>query len=74
MPSQLIHIPTYAALCRVYQPNFIHNDEELDIAYNICCQLAGFDLNDDQDQYLDDVANFISLYEDAQERKAEPSS
>lgn len=54
---------TYAALVAALPPRPIHDDVELANAIEMIDRLAGFDLNADQEDYLDALATFVEAYE-----------
>jgi len=53
----------YADLVAVLPPRPIHDDVDLANATEMIDRLAGFDLNDDQEDYLEALATFVEAYE-----------
>ena len=62
---------TYAGLVKLWRPVMIHSDAEMERAYKIVEQLAGFDLTPEQEEYLDLVATLVSLYDKSKINEAE---
>ncbi len=54
---------TYKALVRLLPPRPIHDDADLASATEMIDRLAGFDLNGDQEDYLDALSTFVEAYE-----------
>jgi HTH-type transcriptional regulator/antitoxin HigA len=54
---------TYAALVALLPPRPIHDDADLANATEMIDRLAGFDLNADQEDYLEALATFVEAYE-----------
>ena len=58
------HLPTtYSALVALLPPRPIHDDVDLANATEIIDRLAGFDLNEDQEDYLEAISTFVEAYE-----------
>ena len=58
------HLPkTYVALVAMLPPRPIHDDVDLANATEIIDRLAGFDLNADQEDYLEALSTFVEAYE-----------
>ena len=58
------HTPrTYAELVAMLPPRPIHDAVDYDNAVEMIDRLAGFDLNADQEDYLDALATFVEVYE-----------
>ena len=64
LPSKSIPV-TYEELVRIYIPRPIHDEQAYEAAVEIMDWLAGFPLNDEQDDYLDAVSTFAGVYEKA---------
>jgi len=63
--SGLRRVPrTYAGLVALLPPRPIHDDTDLAGASEIIDRLAGFDLNGDQEDYLEALSTFVEAYED----------
>jgi HTH-type transcriptional regulator/antitoxin HigA len=57
-------MPTaYARLVATLPPRPIHDDHDLANATEMIDRLAGFDLNRDQEDYLEALATFVEAYE-----------
>ena len=54
---------TYGALVAMLPPRPIHDDIDRANATEMIDRLAGFDLNADQEDYLDALATFVEAYE-----------
>ena len=54
---------TYGALVAVLPPRPIHDDVDLANATEMIDRLAGFDLNADQEDYLEALSTFVEAYE-----------
>ena len=54
---------TYAGLVALLPPRPIHDDVDLANATEIIDRLAGFDLNEDQEDYLEAISTFVEAYE-----------
>jgi len=54
---------TYGALVSLLPPRPIHDDVDLANATEMIDRLAGFDLNADQEDYLDALSTFVEAYE-----------
>ena len=54
---------TYGALVAVLPPRPIHDDVDLANATEMLDRLAGFDLNADQEDYLEALSTFVEAYE-----------
>jgi HTH-type transcriptional regulator/antitoxin HigA len=54
---------TYASLVALLPPRPIHDDVDLANTTEIIDRLAGFDLNKDQEDYLEAIATFVEAYE-----------
>ena len=54
---------TYGALVAMLPPRPIHDDVDLANATEMIDRLAGFDLNDDQEDYLEALSTFVEAYE-----------
>ena len=54
---------TYGALVAVLPPRPIHEDVDLANATEMIDRMAGFDLNADQEDYLEALATFVEAYE-----------
>lgn len=54
---------SYAALVAMLPPRPIHDDVELAGATEMIDRLAGFPLNEDQEDYLEAIATFVEAYE-----------
>ena len=54
---------TYGALVAMLPPRPIHDDIDLANATEMTDRLAGFDLNEDQEDYLEALSTFIEAYE-----------
>jgi antitoxin component HigA of HigAB toxin-antitoxin module len=54
---------TYAGLVALLPPRPIHDDVDLANATQMIDRLAGFDLNADQEDYLEAIATFVEAYE-----------
>lgn len=54
---------TYAGLVAMLPPRPIHDDVDLANAAEMIDRLAGFDLNADQEDYLEALATFVEAYE-----------
>ncbi len=50
-------------LCRLHPPRPIHDSAELEQATAIIDAMAGHDLNDDQEDYLDTISTLVEQYE-----------
>lgn len=55
---------TYIELCNEWLPRPIHDDDANGAATVMIDALAGFTLNDEQEDYLEAVSHFVSEYED----------
>jgi HTH-type transcriptional regulator/antitoxin HigA len=55
---------TYEALCHVHLPRPIHDKIDLENATELVDFLAGHDLNQDQEDYLDLLSDLVEEYED----------
>jgi len=55
---------TYAKLVALLAPRPIHDDAELDKALEMIDALAGFELNADQEDYLEALSTFVEAYEE----------
>jgi len=55
---------TYTGLVKLLPPRPIHDDGELENALEMIRDLAGFDLNEDQEDYLEALSVFVEKYED----------
>lgn len=65
LPNKFADMPkTYDALERVVKPRPLHNEAEYDNAIAMIDRLAGYDLNPEQDEYLDVLTKFVGDYED----------
>ena len=53
----------YAGLVAMLPPRPIHDDVDLANASEMSDQLTGFDLNADQEDYLDALSTFVEVYE-----------
>ena len=56
---------TYSALVKILPPRPIHDEVDLANATEIIDWMAGFNLNADQEDYLDAISTFVEAYEDA---------
>lgn len=54
---------TYGALVAVLPPRPVHDDVDLANATEMIDRLAGFDLNADQEDYLEALSTFVEAYE-----------
>jgi antitoxin component HigA of HigAB toxin-antitoxin module len=54
---------TYAGLVALLPPRPIHDDVDLANATEIIDRLAGFELNEDQEDYLEAISTFVEAYE-----------
>jgi HTH-type transcriptional regulator/antitoxin HigA len=54
---------TYAALVAMLPPRPIHDDVDLANTSEMIDRLAGFDLNEDQEDYLEALSTFVEAYE-----------
>jgi HTH-type transcriptional regulator/antitoxin HigA len=54
---------SYHALVAMLPPRPIHDDVELTNATEMIDRLAGFDLNADQEDYLEAISTFVEAYE-----------
>jgi HTH-type transcriptional regulator/antitoxin HigA len=54
---------TYAALVATLPPRPIHDDVDLANAAEMIDRLAGFELNADQEDYLEAISTFVEAYE-----------
>jgi HTH-type transcriptional regulator/antitoxin HigA len=64
MPTLKRNMPkTYAGLVAMLPPRPIHDDVDLANASEMIDRLAGFDLNADQEDYLEAISTFIEAYE-----------
>ena len=54
---------TYGALVAMLPPRPIHDDVDLANATEMIDRLAGFDLNADQEDYLEALSTFVEAYE-----------
>lgn len=54
---------SYDELVRVLPPRPIHDEVDLANATEMIDQLAGYDLNADQEDYLDALSTFVEAYE-----------
>jgi len=54
---------TYAGLVALLPPRPIHDDVDLENATHMIDRLAGFELNADQEDYLEAVSTFVEAYE-----------
>jgi HTH-type transcriptional regulator/antitoxin HigA len=54
---------TYAGLVALLPPRPLHDDQDLANASEMIDRLAGFQLNADQEDYLDALATFVEAYE-----------
>ena len=54
---------TYGALVAVLPPRPIHDDVDLANTTEMIDRLAGFDLNADQEDYLEALSTFVEAYE-----------
>jgi HTH-type transcriptional regulator / antitoxin HigA len=54
---------TYGALVAMLPPRPIHDDVDLANATEVIDRLAGFDLNVDQEDYLEALSTFVEAYE-----------
>lgn len=54
---------TYGALVALLPPRPIHDDGDLANATEMIDRLAGFDLNTDQEDYLEALSTFVETYE-----------
>jgi HTH-type transcriptional regulator / antitoxin HigA len=62
--NDLRHFPTtYSDLVAMLPPRPIHDDLDLANASEVIDRLAGFALNDDQEDYLEAIATFVEAYE-----------
>jgi len=62
---KLADIPTdYAGLFRMHPLRPIHDKVDLDNATRIIDAMAGHDLNNDQEDYLEAIATLVMAYED----------
>jgi antitoxin component HigA of HigAB toxin-antitoxin module len=58
------HLPkTYGGLVALLPPRPIHDDLDLANATEIIDRLAGFKLNEDQEDYLEAISTFVESYE-----------
>jgi HTH-type transcriptional regulator/antitoxin HigA len=55
---------TYQDLVRLHPPRPIRDDVALASAIEVVDQMAGFDLNEDQADYLEAVSTFVERYEE----------
>jgi antitoxin component HigA of HigAB toxin-antitoxin module len=65
---------TYKALCKRYLPRKIHDDAEDREATAIVDALAGHDLKQDQEDYLDLVSDLVDEYDRATRRQPKEAS
>jgi HTH-type transcriptional regulator/antitoxin HigA len=65
---------TYRELCKRYLPRKIHDDAEDQEATAIVDALAGHDLNEDQEDYLDLVSDLVDEYDRATRRQPKEAS
>ena len=56
---------SYTALVALLPPRPIHDDVDLANATEMIDRLAGFDLNTDQEDYLEALSTFVEAYESA---------
>jgi antitoxin component HigA of HigAB toxin-antitoxin module len=62
--SAFKHLPRdYAGLVAMLPPRPIHDSVDYDNAAEMIDRLAGFDLNADQEDYLDALSTFVEAYE-----------
>ena len=54
---------TYSELVVLLPPRPIHDDVDLENAFEMIDCLTGFELNDDQEDYLDALSTFVEDYE-----------
>jgi len=54
---------TYAGLVAILPPRPIHDTVDYDNAVEMIDRLAGFDLNRDQEDYLEALSTFVEAYE-----------
>jgi len=54
---------TYAQLVGLLMPRPLHDEIDYNNALSVLESMAGFDLNDDQEDYFDAVATFVEKYE-----------
>ncbi len=54
---------TYGALVAILPPRPIHDDVDLANATDMIDRLAGFKLNEDQEDYLEALSTFVEAYE-----------
>lgn len=54
---------TYAGLVALLPPRPIHDDIDLANTTEIIDRLAGFELNEDQEDYLEAISTFVEAYE-----------
>ncbi|HEX5471429.1 MAG TPA: hypothetical protein VFW73_06060 [Lacipirellulaceae bacterium] len=55
---------TFQGLCRMLPPRPIHDQTDYDNAIEVLDSLVGFDLNEDQDDYLTVMTTLVGEYED----------
>ncbi|HAB19319.1 MAG TPA: hypothetical protein PLX89_05700 [Verrucomicrobiota bacterium] len=58
---------TYVGLCQMYLPRPIHSATEARVAGEMIAALAGFPLNDEQEDYLEAVSHFADEYDRARQ-------
>ena len=54
---------TYSALVKILPPRPIRGKTDLANATKMIDRMAGFDLNADQENYLDVLSTFVEIYE-----------
>ena len=54
---------TYGALVAMLPPRPVHDDVDLANATEMIDRMAGFDLNEDQEDYLEALSTFVEAYE-----------
>lgn len=64
MRSSFARLPkTYMGLVSILPPRPIHDDVDLANTSEMIDRLAGFDLNEDQEDYLEALSTFVEAYE-----------
>ena len=65
---------TFAGLCMVHLPRVIHDHVEFENASEIMQALAGFDLNGEQEDYLETISILVDEYDRAHHAQPEKAS
>jgi HTH-type transcriptional regulator/antitoxin HigA len=63
---------SYEELARLYIPRPIRDERDYDAALEVIDWLAGYKLNQEQDDFLDAVSTFVEAYEARTEPSPEP--